>query len=359
MVFRRIVYFILLYAVFVYGVLYQTYDGFIMLVFFAAASLLSLSMLILSRLTLKYNFEEKTLYVQRTQEYTVRYHIKNVMPFPVTKVGILFDGLKKPQAFCVGAANTAIVTKKDVKEHCGCYFTGIEKIFLYDFFSVFRFNIKKPGVVKIVSLPRLFDINTDKYIQSMLYVENESDKIEINGSEVSQIREYRDGDSLKNIHHKLSSRMSRLMVKEYVCEDEDDDGFFFYDIDSVGTEIKDNILELMYNVMYLRITTKKAAKGYIMEGGMPVLYNITSKDMLDEYFEKIYEQDKCDDGAYIDMPAGTFVFAAAFSENLYNICSGLNGRKKDLVLYIPESEKMRCKNLDSEVIYVSAGGEKQ
>ncbi len=356
MIFRRVMYFIMFYAIMTYSVLYRTYDGFIMLVFFAAVSLISFIMLVLGRITLRCSFEQSTLYVQRGQQYTIRYRLKNVMPFPITRVGILFDDVKKPQAFTVGAANTAIVTRTDVKEHCGCYFTGVKKICVYDFFRVLGFCIKTPGVAKIVSLPRLFDVNTDKYVESMLFAENDSDKIAIKGSEVREVREYRDGDSLKNIHHKLSSRMSKLMVKEYVAEDENDDIFFFCENDAVNPKTRDDMLEFMYNVMYLRLHKKGMVTG-VLGAGNAVLMNITSKDMLDEYFGRMYEENKFGEGDYTDIPSGTFVFAAALSESLYNMCLGLKGRKKDIVLYLPESERSKSENLDVEVVYVLTGGE--
>ena len=36
-----------------------------------------------------------------------------------------YESQKKTQSFTVGAANTAIVTRKDRRQHCGCYFENI------------------------------------------------------------------------------------------------------------------------------------------------------------------------------------------------------------------------------------------
>ena len=123
-------YFVLLYAVITYNVLYRTYDGFIMLVFVVSASLLSFIMLMLSRFNLRYGFRQKTIYVTRAGEHEIRYDIKNVMPFPLTRVDMKYESQKKTQSFTVGAANTAIVTRKDRRQHCGCYFENIQRITL-------------------------------------------------------------------------------------------------------------------------------------------------------------------------------------------------------------------------------------
>lgn len=357
MIFRRIMYFILLYAVLAYSVLYRTYDGYIMLVFVVSASVLSLIMLILSRFGLKYGFKQKTIYVTRNREYVLRYDIKNSMPFPVTRVDIAYAGQKKPQSFTVGAANTAIVTKKDVKEHCGCYRAAVNKITLYDFFRVFSLKIKNPGVVKIVSLPRLFDVNTKEYIDGMLCVENENDRLSIKGSEVSEIRDYAPGDSMKNIHHKLSSRMSKLMVKEYAAEEGDDDGFIFFDDINAEPDVRDTMLEFMYNVMYLRLSTHKKITGYIMEKVLAVPVEITSKEELDDFFGRMYEENVIDEQETVDMPAGAYVFADLFSDRLYERC--LKSNDRNIVLYLPDKEALRVDKPGVEVVYVLTGGEKE
>ena len=348
MIFRRVMYFILLYAALTYSVLYRTYDGFVILAFFWMVSAISLVMLVLCRLTVRCEFERDVVYVERAREYTLKYRLKNKMPFPLTRADILFEDLKKPQAFTVGAANSAILTRKDTKRHCGCYTIRISRICLYDSFGVFRFKIKNPGVVKVVALPRLFDVDTKKYIDSMLEAETEIDKNAPKGSEVSEIREYRDGDSMKNIHHKLSSRMSRLMVKEYAADDGNDDGFLFLETDNSDPDMRDRMLELMYNMMYMRIKTKGKTTGYIPADGAAVSFTIDSKEMLDEYFGRMLEVYVSGDGGQCDIPVGTFVFAAALSDRLYNIGS--------VVLYLPDRAYSRDAQPDVEVIYVSSGG---
>ena len=357
MIFRRIIYFVLLYAVITYNVLYRTYDGFIMLVFVVSASLLSFIMLMLSRLKLSYGFRQKTIYVTRAGEHEIRYDIKNVMPFPLTRVDMKYESQKKTQSFTVGATNTAIVTRKDRRQHCGCYFENIQRITLYDFFRVFGMKIKNPGVVKIVALPRLFDVNTEEYIEGMLCVENESSRIALKGSEVSGIREYAPGDSMKNIHHKLSSRMSKLMVKEYAAEEGSDDGFVFIDDDSAQPDVRDTMLEFMYNVMYLRLKTDKKATGYILKGTAAAPVEITSKEDIDNFFERVYEENEADEQGLNDIPSGAFVFAVSFTEKLYRSCLQLRGKADNIVLYLPDIEQSRMDKPDVEVVYISTGGE--
>lgn len=218
-------------------------------------------------------------------------------------------------------------------------------------------KIKNPGVVKIVALPRLFDVNTEEYIEGMLCVDNESSRIALKGSEVSGIREYAPGDSMKNIHHKLSSRMSKLMVKEYAAEEGSDDGFVFIDDDSAQPDVRDSMLEFMYNVMYLRLKTDKKATGYILKGTAAAPVEITSKEDIDNFFERVYEENEADEQGLNDIPSGAFVFAVSFTEKLYRSCLQLRGKANNIVLYLPDIEQSRMDKPDVEVVYISTGGE--
>ena len=192
----------------------------------------------------------------------------------------------------------------------------------------------------------------------MLCVENESSRIALKGSEVSGIREYAPGDSMKNIHHKLSSRMSKLMVKEYAAEEGSDDGFVFIDDDSAQPDVRDSMLEFMYNVIYLRLKTDKKATGYILKGTAAAPVEITSKEDIDNFFERVYEENEADEQGLNDIPSGAFVFAVSFTEKLYRSCLQLRGKANNIVLYLPDIEQSRMDKPDVEVVYISTGGER-
>ena len=354
---RRIFYFIILYAILTYNVLYQTHDGMLMLIFFAAASISSLAMMFICGFNLKYGYERDTIYVSRGNEFEIKYRIKNRAPFPVMSAQLLSGERKKSLTFAVGGRCETFVSKKELTEHCGCYSIEVSGISLYDFFRVFRFKIKNPGVVKIVSLPRLFDINAEDYIYSMTGIqESEGKGKEKSGTEISLIREYSDGDSIKNIHHKLSSRMSTLMVKEFAADEGDEEVYTFYPAGMNGTDRMDNMLDLMYNMMLLKIRKKGKVAGWIppiQEYGEGEKFAVTTEDELNAFFEKLMDSfgsckpDVCG-------VSGVRIFAPDATEKLAECCEQAAA---ELILYLPDDCGDKLESISCETVLVSSGGD--
>lgn len=357
MIAGKIIYFIMLYAVLAYNVLYQTHDGMVMLIFVAAASLASLTVMLVCGFNLKCGYDSSAIYVHIKDEFEIKYRIKNTAPFPVVNARLLTVGQKKAQSFVVGAGSETCVAGKERTEHCGCRSIEVKGVCLYDFFRVFRFRIKNPGVVKIISLPRLFDVNIEDYIYTMTGIqENEGKGKERSGSEISEIRPYADGDNIKNIHHKLSSRMSSLMVKEYIADEEEENVYVFYQADKAGTDTADNMLELMYNMMNLKLKQKGKVTGYIpgataVEAGMR--YGIATNDELDLFFEKIFDG-FASPHMHISCPDGAKIYAADVTQELVEF--SMEAQAGNTVMYVPAECKKAADMLLGKVVQVFPGG---
>jgi uncharacterized protein (DUF58 family) len=101
---------------------------------------------------------------------------------------------------------------------CGVYSVKIEKIHAWDFMHFYA-TVKKEVKEKNISvLPERYKavaLKPDRFV-----IENsdtqESTKKGSDYPEVKDVREYIPGDSLKNIHWKLSSKKETLMVKEHI-----------------------------------------------------------------------------------------------------------------------------------------------
>ena len=98
----------------------------------------------------------------------------------------------------------------------GTYDIGVECFYVYDFFRIFRMRVDVDNLTTVYVLPRRLTLDeasahavsddTARTVRSPLVV----DKLE-----VSDIRDYRAGDSLKAIHWKLSSKSENFIVKDY------------------------------------------------------------------------------------------------------------------------------------------------
>ena len=98
----------------------------------------------------------------------------------------------------------------------GTYDIGVKCFYIYDFFRIFRIRVDVENLTTVYVLPRRLTLeetaahsisdDTARTVRSPLVV----DKLE-----VSDIRDYRSGDSLKSIHWKLSSKSETFIVKDY------------------------------------------------------------------------------------------------------------------------------------------------
>ncbi len=98
----------------------------------------------------------------------------------------------------------------------GTYDIGVKCFYIYDFFRIFRMRVDVENLTTVYVLPRRLTLeetaahsvsdDTARTVRSPLVV----DKLE-----VSDIRDYRSGDSLKSIHWKLSSKSETFIVKDY------------------------------------------------------------------------------------------------------------------------------------------------
>lgn len=98
----------------------------------------------------------------------------------------------------------------------GTYDIGVKCFYVYDFFRIFRARLDVENLTTVYVLPRRLNLDetaahsisddTARTVRSPLVV----DKLE-----VSDIRDYRNGDSLKSIHWKLSSKSETFIVKDY------------------------------------------------------------------------------------------------------------------------------------------------
>ena len=98
----------------------------------------------------------------------------------------------------------------------GTYDVGVDTVTAYDFFRIFRVNIRLYNYRSIYVMPRHFTLDTRRaYATSDSQTEIRKNVYGIERSDVAEIRAYIPGDQMKNIHWKLSSKSDDLQVKHY------------------------------------------------------------------------------------------------------------------------------------------------
>ena len=98
----------------------------------------------------------------------------------------------------------------------GTYDIGVRCFYVYDFFRIFRARVDVDSFTTVYVLPRrLTQEDTEAHSISDDTVRTVRSPLVVDKLEVSDIRDYRNGDSLKSIHWKLSSKSESFIVKDY------------------------------------------------------------------------------------------------------------------------------------------------
>lgn len=112
----------------------------------------------------------------------------------------------------------------------GNYIISVKKVGMYDYLGFFKLNKHMKNKSEAVCIVPVTD---GKYIETVEKGSDENcvmlnEKKENNG-DFSHVREYRNGDRLRNIHWKLSSKSNTLYVKEFL---DDSKNYYCYYIET-------------------------------------------------------------------------------------------------------------------------------
>lgn len=146
----------------------------------------------------------------------------SILPIPFAEIDIMLPSERAVR--CIGRrVRISLVplgyydlSETVVFPYRGEYEIGVSDIYVYDPFRMFRLRVDADTFMTVFVLPRRLvldrggahaasDVNTSSILT----------RTGIDRAELSDIREYRNGDQIKNIHWNLSSKTQDLIVKEY------------------------------------------------------------------------------------------------------------------------------------------------
>ena len=164
---------------------------------------------------------------EKKQNISVKFVIQNRMKFfsvPV-KILVVVENVFTGQKRKIKKAITAAANKKeefvvDLKANsCGNISISLKSYWIGDFFSIFNKKRISKEVQYVGILPEchLIPIEVTRRTREFIadadeYFDRERGE---DTSEIYQIREYRDMDSMRDIHWKLSAKADELLIKEH------------------------------------------------------------------------------------------------------------------------------------------------
>lgn len=145
-----------------------------------------------------------------------------LFPFPFIEVELLVPdkrGAKcvpKRAGFSLAPFSDCEIRRTAEFAFRGVYSVGLKQLWVYDCFRIVKLRLKCDNYAEIFVLPRRYELppkplpsESDQNTQSVIRLRGSDN------TELSDIRSYIKGDSLKSIHWKLSSKAQELIVKDF------------------------------------------------------------------------------------------------------------------------------------------------
>ena len=162
--------------------------------------------------------------VEKNQPYTYHFRVNNTSifayPFVEAQMWLPQTNSVRCTMRTVNLSMSPFASYDVNNEVCfrfrGTYDIGVKCFYVYDFFRLMRVRVDVENYNQVYVLPR--KLNLDEAAAQAIsdsVARTVRSPISYDRLEVSDIRDYRMGDSLKSIHWKLSSKSEQMIVKEY------------------------------------------------------------------------------------------------------------------------------------------------
>ncbi|MCD8089711.1 MAG: DUF58 domain-containing protein [Clostridiales bacterium] len=203
----------------------EKYPLFVLFVLLLIFPVLGLSELILTFPFVRIRGRVTDSVIERPDDNRIFFEIRSLMPiFNGTLVLSLennLTGVKKTQKINFSALpfKKTRLTLHPVTGGCGVVEIRVKKVIIRDFAKIFKFSKKPRLKFKQYIFPKRVPVDLSGFLaKSGISLDEEKFSEEKSGYDVSEvfgIREYREGDSLRQIHYKLSAKRDKLISKEY------------------------------------------------------------------------------------------------------------------------------------------------
>lgn len=218
---NKILYFMILVEVCLLCILYNAYQPVALLWIVVLLPVFLLAWLLLSSAFIRISMEEENVVITRQSVYEAGIVIENHGMIPAGQIQVKgnVDGNKfLIHVYLKGKCNAKVTYPVDCGR-CGIKKITISSVVLFDCLKLFKKVIKINKEVKIIIVPKVYEVTSGIMEETGEYG-GESETFSENKpgddpTEVFDIRDYQVGDRLSRIHWKLSTKLNRLMVKEY------------------------------------------------------------------------------------------------------------------------------------------------
>ena len=214
----RIAYAALLAAALAFSQIYAGHLSSVVLITVLILPLVSLIMAVIVRFSLKLAFDCTPVTVERGTEVKARLTVKNRSPFPCSSLFITAS-LSDPEdqrgsklIFSLGMLQTKQLNFIYPSNFRGEFEITVSKVCIYDILKIFKLKKDVDFKKSVLVVPKIY--NPMGFGGSDLVTEEEAaaQTSDYSGGERSFVRKYNNGDDIRKIHWKLSSKQEDYMV---------------------------------------------------------------------------------------------------------------------------------------------------
>jgi len=311
---RKIVYLISVLVIIIINIMYVEYSPYIVLLIMIFLPLILYLYIFFSSklISVLIKIEEQT--VARGDKIGFEIIVNNGSIFPIPNITVTVEykynnckeSMYKQFDITAKGFEKTRVSGNMLLNYCGDLSIGIQKAYIYDPLKIFKRKIQGDGYNHIIVMPKLvepdyYTLHTpdNSILDSPYYSKRTSGN---DSSEIFDIREYKDGDSVSRIHWKLSAKQDKFIVKEFSMPINKSNVILVELFDGANEQQRknlDGVYEMVYAIGNFACIKERAFKLMFYSdsvNGLKII-EIESKDMLIEAIHTLIEE-----GTYSDKP---------------------------------------------------------
>ncbi|MBC5647716.1 DUF58 domain-containing protein [Christensenella tenuis] len=217
MAWRRFLYIAFLSASFLYYVFYTWYVSWIIFIFALLLPLLSVALTLISMRGCRVGMKCGGCQTEKGEGFDLVFYVESSgIPMTAARIKLvaenLFSGIMDKYEIYL-APGEAYSLHID-EEVCGVIRSSISRAHIMDLLGIFWLPVSTVQPIETLLLPEAIPFEGDIWPFAEYTGQNFS-HISENGSEWLGVRDYREGDSLRAIHWKLTARKGETVVREY------------------------------------------------------------------------------------------------------------------------------------------------
>lgn len=224
---RKIFYALTLFCVLIVNILYVDYEPFVLLLVLILFPVVMWILLKVQYYVFDIDISMQNKVVVKGDSVYINIDAENGFILPISKAEVTIrakyanydDESVHTVSFSVPQVGKIRIKTSIVPKYCGCIYIYVENVKLYDYVSMNTITKPSKANCSITIMPELHRPSIDNiHAARALVLDSDEYSQTVPGddpSEIFDLREYTEGDSLNRIHWKLSSKSENLIIKEF------------------------------------------------------------------------------------------------------------------------------------------------